>query len=129
MKHILKSLIPFWILLGLVGAYFGVMISFLVISELWSHQEWSPQFPAVYQEMQGKAKWVSDFRRVHGTFPSNEEVKGHFPPNGFYLQTDQASWNPSWGKQGEAFIVHQTVGEWNLSLQSWDGGRSEVYNE
>ena len=129
MKYILKSLIPLWILLGLVGACFGIMISFLLVSEYQSHHEWSPHFPAVYLEMEGKAKWVSEFRHTHGAFPTREEVSAQYPPNGFYLETDPTPWAASWGNQGEAFVVHQTVGEWNLSLQSWDGGRREVYNE
>lgn len=79
--------------------------------------------------MEAKAKWVREFKTAHRAFPNREEVTAKFAPSGFYLQTDAASWDPSWGTAGEAFVVHETVGEWNLSMRSWDGGRTEVYNE
>lgn len=129
MKDVLRSLVPAAVALSVLLLPIGGIAMALLVSEYQSHHEWSPHFPAVYQEMEGKAKWVSEFRHTHGAFPTCEEVSAYYPPNGFYLQTGPAPWNPSWGKPGEAFVVHQTVGEWNLSLQSWEGGRREVYNE
>ena len=120
---------PIWILLGLVTSCFVVIPLFLTVQEAWSHHHWSSQFPDAYTAMEARAKWVSGFKTSNATFPTREEIASRFPPHGFYLQTGPASWNTTWGKPGEAFIVHETVGEWNLSLQSWDGGRSEVYNE
>ena len=93
-----------------------------------SYIEHKGAFPAAYFKLENQSAWCDSFLTDKGRLPTPEELQARFGQVS-WIYAEQPEWSKSWGASGRAYILTSTVGEWNLFLQSWDGGRFEIYNE
>lgn len=126
-----------WILITLAAALLlcalPVLLLFLVERD--SHRRHAGQIRQAHAEWLVPAQaWVRTFSATHQRLPTDAELRAPdaqktWPLDRVGISAERPVWQQEWGAPGRDFMIGTSVGEWNLSLCSWDQRLLEVYNE
>lgn len=132
-----KALGRVW-LVALASALMGLLVAspFLLLwfSEQRSHWQNRKSIEASFeQRLLPAASWVKGFASRERRLPTDEEMQAYsasaFKGNAVAIFREPPPWQATWGVAGEAFMLCDSVPEWNLYYRSWNRQRIEAWTD